>query len=97
MTYNLVWECTRQCGVDGLVAAYHLGHGGLGVVDSATGRPAARARPAGSRSVAEMRRLFWRLGLATQQHVERMLAWSMWRCWHQGMAKYRHDKRRSMS
>jgi len=27
-------------------------------------------------SVSEIRWLFWRLGLATQQRVERMLAWS---------------------
>src|SRR5215813_5292058 len=32
-------------------------------------------------SVAEIRRLFWRLVLATQQRVERILAWSTWRRW----------------
>src|SRR5260370_18214072 len=47
--------------------------------------------------VSEMRRLFWRLVLATQQRVERMLAWSAWRRWHQGVAKYWHDKRRAGS
>ncbi len=47
-------------------------------------------------SVSEMRRLFWRLVLATQQRVERILAWSVWRRWHQGIAKYWHDKRRSV-
>ncbi len=48
-------------------------------------------------SVSEIRRLFWRLVLATQQRVERMLAWSTWRRWHQGIAKYWHDKRRATS
>src|SRR5437870_4844952 len=47
-------------------------------------------------SVSEIRRLFWRLVLATQQRVERMLAWSTWRRWHQGIAKYWHYKRRSV-
>src|SRR5712691_1263237 len=47
-------------------------------------------------SVSEIRRLFWRLVLATQQCVERILAWSMWRRWHQGIAKYWHYKRRSV-
>jgi len=48
-------------------------------------------------SVSEIRRLFWRLVLATQQRVERMLAWSTWRRWHQGIAKYWHYKRRATS
>ena len=48
-------------------------------------------------SVREIRRLFWRLVLATQLHVERMLAWSTWRRWHQGIAKYSHYKRRTGS
>ena len=48
-------------------------------------------------SVREIRRLFWGLMLATQQRVERILAWSMWRRWHQGVAKYWHYKRRSGS
>src|SRR6266852_5246526 len=48
-------------------------------------------------SVSEIRRLFWRLVLVTQQRVERMLAWSTWRRWHQGIAKYWHDKRRAAS
>ena len=47
--------------------------------------------------VSEMRRLFWRLVLATQQRVERILAWSAWRRWHQGIAKYWHYKRRAIS
>src|SRR6266699_3505628 len=48
-------------------------------------------------SVSEIRRLFWRLVLATQQRVERILAWSTWRRWHQGIAKYWHYKRRATS
>ena len=48
-------------------------------------------------SVREIRRLFWRLVLATQQRVERILAWSTWRRWHQGIAKYWHYKRRAIS
>ena len=48
-------------------------------------------------SVREIRRLFWRLVLATQQRVERILAWSTWRRWHQGIAKYWHYKRRAVS
>ena len=47
--------------------------------------------------VSEMRGLCWRLVLATQQRVERMLAWSAWRRWHQGIATYWHDKRRAVS
>jgi len=46
-------------------------------------------------SVSVIRRLFWRLVLATQQKVERILAWSTWRRWHQGIAQYWHDKRRA--
>jgi hypothetical protein len=48
-------------------------------------------------SVCEIRRLFWGLVLATQQRVERILAWSVWRRWHQGIAKYWHYKRRTGS
>jgi hypothetical protein len=46
-------------------------------------------------SVRAMRRLFWRLVLATQQKVERILAWSMWRRWPQGIAQYWHYRRRA--
>ena len=46
-------------------------------------------------SVREIRCLFWRLVLATQQRVERILGWSTWRRWHQGIAKYWHYKRRT--
>jgi hypothetical protein len=48
-------------------------------------------------SVREIRGLFWRLVLATQQRVERVLGWSTWRRWHQGIAKYWHYKRRAVS
>jgi hypothetical protein len=56
-----------------------------------------RARADVPLSVRERRRLFWRLVLATQQRVARMLAWSTWRRWHHGIAKYWHDKRRAVS
>src|SRR4029450_3479032 len=55
------------------------------------------SRPAVRLSVGEIRRLFWGLGLATQQRVERILAWSTWRRWHQGIEKYWHYKRRAVS
>jgi len=45
--------------------------------------------------VPEMRRLFWRLVLATKQAMGQMLDWPAWRRWHQGMAPYAHDKRRA--
>ena len=54
------------------------------------------ARAGVALSVREIRRLFWRLGLATQEKVERILAWSAWRRWHQGIAKYWHCKRRTV-
>jgi hypothetical protein len=47
--------------------------------------------------VPEIRRLFWRLVLAVQQTVAKMLAWSTWRRVHQGIAKYWHYKRREIS
>src|SRR5262245_9070083 len=46
-------------------------------------------------SVSEIRRLFWRLVLVTQQKMEQILAWSRWRRWHQGIAQYWHYKRRA--
>jgi hypothetical protein len=46
-------------------------------------------------SVSEIRRLFWRLVLATQQKVEQILAWSAWRRWHQVIAQDWHYKRRA--
>ena len=55
------------------------------------------ARTAVRLSVGEIRHLFWCLVLATQQRVERILAWSTWRRWHQGIAKYWHYKRRAVS
>jgi hypothetical protein len=42
----------------------------------------------------EMRRLLWRLVLGVQQTAQQILAWSHWRRWHQGIAKYDHYKRR---
>src|SRR5919205_3955278 len=54
-----------------------------------------RARARVPLSVSEIRRLFWRLVLATQQRVERILAWSTWRRWHQGLARYWHYKWRA--
>ncbi len=47
-------------------------------------------------SVREIRHLFWRLVLATRQRAERVLAWSAWRRWHQGIAQYWHYKRRAI-
>ena len=47
-------------------------------------------------SVRAIRRLFWRLVLVTQPRVERILEWSTWRRWHQGIAKYWHYKRRAV-
>jgi hypothetical protein len=47
--------------------------------------------------VPEIRRLFWRLVLAGQQTVAKLLAWSTWRRVHQGIAKYWHYKRRAIS
>ena len=41
-----------------------------------------------------MRRLLWGLGLALQQTVHHVVAWSQWRRWHQAVAKYYHYKRR---
>ena len=46
-------------------------------------------------SVPEIRRLFWRLVLATTQTIGQMLDWSAWRRWHQGVAQYYHYKRRA--
>jgi len=56
-----------------------------------------RAWPGVPLRVSAIRRLFWRLVLATQQRVERILAWSTWRRWHQGLAKYWHYRRRAAS
>jgi SRSO17 transposase len=47
-------------------------------------------------SVREIRHLFWKLVLVTKQHAERVLAWSAWRRWHQGIAQYWHYKRRAI-
>ena len=48
-------------------------------------------------SVPEIRRIFWRLELGTTQTVAKLLAWSIWRRVHQGIAKYWHYKRRAVS
>jgi len=81
--------CTpaRSSTVKNNVPAFHAGQS-----DSLQ----ALARVGGPLSVSEIRRLFWRLVLATQQRVERMLAWSTWRRWHQGIATYWHYKQRSV-
>lgn len=47
-------------------------------------------------SVREIRHLFWKLVLVTKQRAERVLAWSAWRRWHQGIAQYWHYKRRAI-
>jgi len=47
--------------------------------------------------VCDIRRLFWGLVLAIQQRVERILAWSTWRRWHQSIAHYWHYKRRAVA
>lgn len=47
-------------------------------------------------SVREIRHLCWKLVLATKQRAERVLAWSAWRRWHQGIAQYWHYKRRAI-
>jgi predicted alpha/beta hydrolase family esterase len=46
-------------------------------------------------SVAEIRRLFWRLVLATKQTIGHILEWSAWRRWHQGQAQFYHYKQRA--
>src|SRR5215510_4590287 len=45
-------------------------------------------------SVPEIRRLFWRLVLATRQTIGQILDWSAWRRWHPGVAQYYLYKRR---
>jgi hypothetical protein len=55
------------------------------------------ARTAVPCSVGARRHRFWPLVLAIQPRVERMLAWSAWRRWPQGVARYWHDKRRAGS
>src|SRR5262245_10332784 len=47
-------------------------------------------------SVPEIRRLFWRLVLATRHTIGQILDWSAWRRWHQGVAQYYHYKRRTV-
>ena len=47
-------------------------------------------------SVREIRHLFWSLVLATKQRAERVLTWSAWRRWHQGIAQYWDYRRRAI-
>ena len=56
----------------------------------------SRAEPWVPLHVPEIRRLFGRLVLATRHTIGQMLDWSAWRRWHQGVAHYYHDKRRSV-
>lgn len=45
-------------------------------------------------SVAEIRRVWWRLVLAVQPSAVQVLVWSCWRRRHQAMAKFFHYQRR---
>jgi hypothetical protein len=45
-------------------------------------------------SVAEIRRLLWKVVFMVRQTVEEVLAWSQWRRRHQAIAKFYHYKRR---
>jgi uncharacterized protein YjlB len=45
-------------------------------------------------SVAEIRRLLWRLGVSVRQTIGAVIEWSWWRRWHQGVARYHHYQRR---
>ena len=45
-------------------------------------------------SVAEIRRLFWRLVLRVWHGVEQVLGWSKWRRRHQWIARWCHYRRR---
>jgi hypothetical protein len=45
-------------------------------------------------SVAEIRRLLWKVVFVVRQSVEDVLAWSRWRRQHQAVAKFHHYKRR---
>jgi hypothetical protein len=90
------------CALDGIASSPSTDRGGAkkNAAPTHTEQPGGlqgRARTAVPLSVGEIRRLFWRLVLATQQRVERILAWSSWRRWHQGLAKYWHYKRRAVS
>jgi len=48
-------------------------------------------------TVPERRRLLWRLVWAHPPDPERVLAWSVWRRWHQQRARRCHWKRRTHS
>ncbi len=45
-------------------------------------------------SVAEIRRLLWKLVFVVEQTAAEVLAWSRWRRQHQAVAKFYHYKRR---
>ena len=90
------------CLVDGTSGCAPAGNttvkkNGAGLHAERSDRLQGLARAGVPLSVSEIRRLFWRLVLATQQRVERILAWSAWRRWHQGIAKYWHYKRCAVS
>lgn len=46
-------------------------------------------------SCAELRHLFWHLGLAVERTARALLGWSHWRRWHQAWARYYHYRRRT--
>ena len=85
-----------------VVRARHLQEAPLSKKNAAPGDAAqsgglqSRAEPWVPLSVPEIRRLFGRLVLATRQTIGRILDWSAWRRWHQGVAQYYHYKRRSV-
>jgi hypothetical protein len=54
------------------------------------------AEPWVSLSVPEIRRLLWRLVLATCQTIGQILDWSAWRRWHQSVVQLYHYKRRTV-
>lgn len=85
-----------------VVRARHLQEAPLSTTPAGAGAAApsagiqSRAEPWVPLSVPEIRRLFGRLVLATRHTIGQMLDWSAWRRWHQGVAQYYHDKRRSV-
>jgi len=48
-------------------------------------------------SVAEIRRLLWRLVLVVQMTAAQIVTWSRWRRHHQAVAKFHHYQRRGAS
>ncbi len=47
-------------------------------------------------SVAEIRRLLWRLLWQPQLNAQHWLSWSAWRRRHQGIAQFYHRQRRAL-